>query len=217
MALGTGTGITITAKKLERIRERCKVHKNLASFAFFCASKGLPLPDADAPPTSYSLILTTRAINAEAKEFLYHGRYFTFPGIANLLGWLSDIKDSKKYVTHITCEKSGHRLTRACYSQLADAVRLQYFKINLPLTFNGTLREYMDKHYQDLKLYLLARAADEAESLRRLDGIHFDIGPEQRGVTDLNGLVLRHMTPDMEKACKAFIRAKLQKHFEESG
>jgi hypothetical protein len=93
---------------------------------------------------------------------------------------------------------------------------LQYFKINLPLTFNGTLRQHMDKHYEDLKLYLLARGADEAESLRRLDGVHFDIGPEQRGIKDSNGRVLRQMTPEIERSCLGFIRAKLQQHFKKS-
>ena len=216
MVLGNKTAITITAKKLECARTHYKLVKASTRRLSYRVSSVSSLQNALLESDTCSLLLTTRAISAEAIEFLYRGRHFTFPGIAIMVDWLSDIKECRKYVTHITCEKSGHRLTRACYVQLVHAVRLQYFKINLPLTFNGTLREHMDKHYRDLQIYLLARGADEAESLRRLDCIHFDIGPDQRGVRDNNGLVLRQMTPDMERSCKAFIRAKLQKHYKKS-
>lgn len=162
---------------------------------------------------NYSIVLVSRDMSKEAKEFLYRDRHFTFTGLKTMMEWLDTIGTCKKYLTRLTCEKSGVQLLPACYSSLSKAVRLEYFKITLPVKTRATIGEHIDIHYDDLKRYLLARRATEAESLRRLDGIHFDIGSGQKDVFDAKGVVLRTMTPELEEDCKRLIRGKLRKHF----
>lgn len=162
---------------------------------------------------NYSILLVSRGISKEAREYLYRDRHFTFNGVQIMLDWLEAIGSCKKYLTHLTCEKSGHRLFPACYRQLTKVPRLQYFKINLPISVCATLDQHIRMHYEDLKHYLLARNADEAESLSRLSRIHFAIGKEQLGILDANRVPIKEMTPELEESCKEIIRGKLRKHF----
>lgn len=162
---------------------------------------------------SYYILLANREISAEAKEYLYRNQNFIFPSLDVMLDWLSVVGPCKRYITHMTCEKSGHRLVRKCYRLLSSVDSLQYFKITLPASLRADIDEHIDTHYEELKQYLLARNADKSEALRRLNGVHFAIGKEQLGVLDANSAPIREMTPELEEACKVVMRSKLRVHF----
>lgn len=213
LVLHTKTEVTIGKFDLVRAKERHDHWRKEVTVRFWAGSTLMRTNKQPDATKNYSIILANREISNEAREFAYRDRHFTFAGLKVMLDWLDAIGPGKKYLTHLSCEKSGHLLIPACYRHLAEAIRLQYFKITLPISVRAMIGEHIDRHYDELKRYLLARGADETESLRRLDGVHFDIGKEQMGVFDSNGVVLRTMTPELEEQCKRLIRGKLLKHF----
>lgn len=177
------------------------------------AGEPLKLDDVLLTTKSYSMLLVNREISKEAKEFLYRGRHFIFPSSDVMFEWLDLIGSCKRFITHMTCEKSGHRVLRECYQRLKTIDRLQYFKITLSASLRAPLAEHITKHYAELKHYLLAQNADQVESLRRLHCIHFAIGKDQQGVLTHDGTPYKDMTPELEEWCKERIRHKVLRHF----
>lgn len=100
-----------------------------------------------------------------------------------------------------------------CYELLADAVRLQSFEITLPSSFRASLDDHMEKHWNGLKHYLLAPGVDRKESLRRLDTVHFRIGPSQTGILNSEGDPMKEMTRERQEACKTKLCGKVLDHF----
>ena len=100
-----------------------------------------------------------------------------------------------------------------CYELLADAIRLLSFEITLPSSFRASLDEHMEKHWSGLKHYLLAPGVDRKESFRRLDTVHFRIGPSQTGILNSEGDPMKDMTRERQEACKTKLRGKVLDHF----
>lgn len=186
------------------------------SFEASIKKKGPPqsyLDDELLYTKSYFILLANREVSEEAKEYLYRDHNFIFPSLDVMFDWLDRIGPCKRYVTHMTCEKSGHRVIRECYRRLSSLDSLQYFKITLPASLRAPIEEHIDKHYDELKHYLLVHNANESESRRRFYGIHFAIGKEQLGVLDIDGVPYREMTRELERWCKKRILGKLREHF----
>jgi hypothetical protein len=108
--------------------------------------------------------------------------------------WLDNIRSSRQHLRRLTISKSGVNIIGNCYRLLADAVSLQFFEITLPSAARATLDGHMERHWEGIKLYLLARGIDRKESLRRLDVVHFRIGPSQNCILTAEGDAMREMT-----------------------
>jgi hypothetical protein len=165
------------------------------------------------PARKISILCVNRAINAEAVEFLYRPPHFTSYSMNTLNTWLDKIGSCRQHLTRLTITKSGQNMISDCYELLADAVRLQSFEITLPSSFRASLDEHMEKHWSGLKHYLLAPSVDRKESLRRLDMVHFSIGPSQTGILNSESDPMNEMTRERQEACKTKLRGKVLDHF----
>lgn len=170
-------------------------------------------PPRPAPLLKISILCVNRAINAEAVEFLYRPPHFTSYSMNTLNTWLEKIGSCRQHLTRLTITKSGHNMISDCYKLLADAIRLQSFEITLPSSFRASLDEHIEKHWSGLKHYLLAPGVDRKESFRRLDTVHFRIGPSQTGILNAEGDPMKEMTRERQEACKTKLRGKVLDHF----
>lgn len=166
-----------------------------------------------APTRRTSMLCVNRAINAEAVEFLYRPPHFTSYSMNTLNTWLEKIGSCRQHLTRLTITKSGQNIIADCYQLLADAVRLQSFEITLPSSFRASLDEHMEKHWGGIQHYLLAPGVDRKESFRRLDSVHFRIGPSQTGILNSEGDPMKEMTRERQEACKTKLRGKVVDHF----
>jgi hypothetical protein len=160
-----------------------------------------------------AILRVNRAINAEVIGFLYHPSHFVSSAMGMLNDWLDNIGSSRQHLRRLTISKSGVNIIGNCYRLLADAVSLQFFEITLPSAARTTLDEHMERHWEGLKLYLLAHGIDRKESLRRLGVVHFKIGPSQNCILTAAGDAMREMTQERQESCRTKFRGKILDHF----
>jgi hypothetical protein len=127
--------------------------------------------------------------------------------------WLDNIRSSRQHLRRLTISKSGVNIIGNCYRLLADAVSLQFFEVTLPSAARATLDGHMERHWEGIKLYLLARGIDRKESLRRLDVVHFRIGPSQNCILTAEGDAMREMTRERQESCRTKFRGKILDYF----
>ncbi|KAF2772245.1 hypothetical protein EJ03DRAFT_348633 [Teratosphaeria nubilosa] len=160
-----------------------------------------------------SILRTSREIFCEARPFLFR-REFNFSSMQQSNSFLRQIRPNLQFITKITVLKSGTNALRECYQQLIGAARLKNFSVCLPANFKGTIAEHIAKHWEALRIYLLANGSDEEESKRRLQKISFMVGRSQTSVTTNKGVVLRFITPDTNAQCRKKIETYIERHFE---
>ncbi|KAM0713601.1 hypothetical protein Q7P37_010563 [Cladosporium fusiforme] len=160
-----------------------------------------------------AILIVSHTIHDEAVEFLYRPHQFSFRSAGAFSAFLCRIGPGRKYLSHLTVMKSGHRQIEDCYINLSFVKRLQYFKIALPGSLKASLAEHIDRHWEDMSFYLLADQADHAESLRRLAIVHFDVGRTTKGTLDSDGQPIREMTEERQEWCRARLRELLREHF----
>lgn len=161
----------------------------------------------------YSMLLVNRALGAEAKEFLYRDRAFNFTAMGTLDTWLKSIGDSKRYLTSLMVGMSTAKQSIPCYRQLAGANHLRRFSVTLPGAQAGSLREHIDRHWDAMSRYLLARGTNQTESLRRVGNLHFAVGKSQRSVLSSTGEPITFITLELNEWCRERIRGHVRKHF----
>ena len=163
---------------------------------------------------SGQLLRVNKAITQEATEFLYTDQDFVFDELRTFVYFLRRLTFQKRWLTHITVERSHKNHLKECYTDLQELPRLETFKMPFSTSPKHTLIEHAKVHWDCLKICLLAKGANRTEASMRLGKISFLIAENQHNVRDDSGKVLRDLTPQHIRTCKDGIERLLDEYFE---
>ena len=164
-----------------------------------------------------NVLLINRQFGGEARGFLYRDHQFIFDAMSDFCRFMRTIRRSgAKFLTHITVRESGFSMQADCYTFLKAATTLKTYKVTFCFKHKGSISSHVDKHYADMKIWLLHGGVGLEGALERLRKVTFDIGASQQGVLDnRNGAVIKVITPELNRLCLQWIGRHLRMHFGE--